>query len=60
MEFFKIPRDAKGVPRLNKDQKDFVYLHYVQYADPEDMVTILDWLYQTKKSAVENQNIGLL
>jgi hypothetical protein len=22
-----------------------VYLYYVEYADPEDMVMIIDWLY---------------
>ena len=44
-EFFLIKRDAEGLAILNYEQKKFVWLHYVNYSDPEDMVTILDWLY---------------
>ena len=43
--FFKIEVDAQGNAQLNSEQKKFVYRHYVMYADPEDMVTILTWLY---------------
>jgi hypothetical protein len=44
-EFFWIKRDAEGFPILNFEQKTFVWVHYVNYSDPEDMVSILDWLY---------------
>jgi hypothetical protein len=44
-EFFWIKRDAEGFAILNDEQKKFVWIHYVNYSDSEDMVTILDWLY---------------
>ena len=44
-EFFWIKRDAENVAMLNDEQKKFVWLHYIIYSDPDDMVTILDWLY---------------
>ena len=44
-KFFKIEVDAQGNALLNSEQKKFVYLHYVSYSDPEDMVNIIDWLY---------------
>ena len=43
--FFVINRDAEGFPILNFEQKTFVWVHYVNYSDPEDMVSILEWLY---------------
>jgi hypothetical protein len=42
-EFFSITRDANGTV-LTQEQKNFVYLHFPTYADPEDMVAILEWL----------------
>ena len=30
---------------LNNEQKKFVFLHYVNFAGPRDMVIILNWLY---------------
>jgi hypothetical protein len=30
---------------MNDEQKKFVWDHYVNYSDPEDMVAILEWLY---------------
>ena len=44
-EFFKIEVDAQGNAQLNSEQKKFVSLHYVKYANPEDMVIIIDWLF---------------
>ena len=44
-EFFKINRDAEGHTNLNDQQKAFVRLHYIDHTDPENMVTILEWLY---------------
>ena len=44
-KFFKIEVDAYGNALLNSEQKIFVYLHYTLYADPEDMLMIIDWLY---------------
>ncbi len=44
-EFFWIKRDEGGYAIINDEQKIFVWLHYVNFSDPEDMVTILDWLY---------------
>ena len=43
--FFVVENDQEGETKVSKDQKDFIYLHYVLYADPEDMVMILDWLH---------------
>ena len=45
-QFFKIQFDAQSNAQLNNEQKDFVYLHYVNHTDPEDMVMIIEWLYQ--------------
>ncbi len=45
-EFFLIKRDEGGNAIINDEQKSFVWLHYVTYSDPEEMVTILDWLYE--------------
>jgi hypothetical protein len=42
-EFFSITRDA-GEPVLTQEQKNFVYRYYPEYAFPEDMVNILEWL----------------
>lgn len=35
---------------MSIDQKNFIYLHYVLYADPEDMIMIIEWL---KNYAIE-------
>jgi hypothetical protein len=45
-EFFLIKRDADFVATLSDEQEKFVWLHYYTYSDPEDMVTILDWLHE--------------
>ena len=37
---------------LNNEQKKFVFLHYVNFADPKDMVIILNLLY-TKACELE-------
>jgi hypothetical protein len=42
--FFEMQRDEFGSPLVSIDQKNFIYLHYVLYADPEDMIMILEWL----------------
>ena len=44
-EFFIVKRDVDGNPLpLEQEQKLFVFIHYPTYTDPDDMVTILDWL----------------
>ena len=62
-EFFLVKRDAfgfvipnsEGLPNLNDEQKKFVWLHYVNYSDPEDMVTILDWLCDVAYACEEEE-----
>ena len=45
-KFFKFESfDESGNVVLNSEQKKFVYLHYVSYADPEDMLMIINWLH---------------
>lgn len=34
----------EGLPVLSQEQKNFVFLHYPLYADPEDMASIMEWL----------------
>ena len=43
-KFFVIERDAEDYALLNQEQKEFVWLHYILYSDPEDMVLILEWV----------------
>lgn len=44
--FFDLERDSAGNPQPTKTQSDFIFLHYMTYADPEDMAMLLDWLYE--------------
>ena len=43
--FFIIEYDGEGNPQLNTDQKNFIFLHYISYSDPSDMLMIIDWLH---------------
>ncbi len=54
-EFFRIKRDAEGLAIPNDEQKKFVYLQYVFHSDPEDMVTILNWLYDVAVNYEEEE-----
>ena len=40
---------------LNNEQKKFVFLHYVNFAGPRDMVIILNWLYTQARELEEMQ-----
>jgi hypothetical protein len=48
--FFIVERDSAGNPQPTKEQQEFIFLYYVTYADPEDMVTLLDWLFEYANS----------
>jgi archaellum component FlaD/FlaE len=43
--FFSVERDSAGNPQLTKEQQDFIFLEYMPYNDPEDMVMLLTWLH---------------
>jgi len=43
---------------LNKEQWDFILLHYMTYADPEDALMIVDWLYNFALDLEYNENLA--
>jgi hypothetical protein len=42
--FFLVERNSAGDPQPTKEQQEFVFKYYSTYADPEEMVMLLDWL----------------
>lgn len=62
-EFFIIERDASDNAQVKPEQMDFIFLHYMTYADPEDTVMIFEWLHEYAKqceflAAEEKKNYG--
>ena len=44
-KFFKMELDDQEKAQPNTEQKQFVSIHYPEFADPEDMVNIINQLY---------------
>ena len=50
--FFQVEEVTAGNPQPTEHQKQFILDHYPAYADPEEMVTVLDWLFERAEKKI--------